>query len=210
MRRLLLVVIVLLVALLVVGDFALKALAENRIASAAFTTLELDRRPEVDVGGFPFMFRLISGEIPSVTLATDRVSREDVVLRDVEVMFRDVEFSVGELISREDRSIRLGQGRGSAALTSEDATAAAQARGAPVTINFTAGAVTVTSEDIGVETSARMAIENGDLVIDPDGDIPAVAVPLPEIAPGVEYRSVDLADGRALLRVRLEPLTLQV
>jgi hypothetical protein len=209
MRRLLLVVIVLLAALLIVGDFVLKSVAEDRIASAAFATLDLDRRPDVDVGGFPFMIRLVRGELPSVTLTTDRVTREDVVLRDIEVMFRNVRFSIGELLAREDRSIRLGPGRGVAAMTSGDATAAAQARGAPVTIDFNPGAVTVTSEDLGVEASARLAVNGSDLVIDPDGDIPPVTVPLPELAPGVEYRSVRVEEGRAVLRVRMDPLTLR-
>ena len=209
MRRVLIILILLLVAILVVGDFALKSVAENRIASAAFNTLELDRRPEVDIEGFPFLFRLFSGELDSVSLAADRVTREDVVLRDVEVMFRQVRFSLGELLARGDRSIRFGQGRGEAVLTSEDATSAAQAQGAPVTIQFNAGAVRVNSEDLGAEASARLGISDGDLVIDPDGDIPAVIVPLPEIAPGVTYRSVRLDEGRAVLRVRMDPMTLR-
>jgi len=208
MRRLLLVVIILFVAILVVGDFALKSVAENRIASAAFSTLELDSRPEVEIEGFPFLFRLVRGELPSVALATDRLTRDDVALRDVEVMFRNVRFSISELIARGDRSIRLGRGRGEASLTSEDATAAAQARGAPVTIQFNLGAVTVTSEDLGVEASARLGIEGGNLVINADGEIPPVSVPLPEIAPGVTYRSVRIDEGRAVLRVRMQPLTL--
>jgi hypothetical protein len=209
MRRLLLVVIVLLAALLVVGDFALRSVAENRIASAAFATLDLDRRPDVDIGGFPFLFRLARGQLPSVTLAADRVTRESVVLRDVEVMFRNVRFSIGELVAREDRAIQLGPGRGVASMTSGDATAAAQARGAPVDIEFNPGAVTVISEDLGVEASARLAVNGSDLVIDPDGDIPPVTVPLPELAPGVRYRSVRVEEGRAVLQVRMEPLTLR-
>ena len=209
MRRLLIILILLLVAILVVGDFALKSVAENRIASAAFNTLELDRRPEVEIEGFPFLFRLVGGELDSVSLSADRVTREDVVLRDVEVMFRSVRFSIGELLARGDRSIRLGQGRGEAALTSEDATSAAQARGAPVTIEFGSGTVVVISEDLGIEASARLGISGGDLLIEPEGDLPAVAVPLPEIAPGVTYRSVRIDEGRAILQVRMEPTTLR-
>jgi hypothetical protein len=209
MRRLLVILILLLVAILVVGDFALKSVAENRIASAAFNTLELDRRPEVEIEGFPFLVGLVRGELDSVSLAADRVTGEDVVLRDVEVRFRDVRFSISELIARGDRSIGLGQGRGEAALTSEDATSAAQARGAPVTIQFGPDAVTVTADDLGLEASASLGISGGDLLIDPDGDIPAVTVPLPEIAPGVTYRSVRLDEGRAVLRVRMEPVTIR-
>jgi hypothetical protein len=209
MRKVLVILVLLLVAILGVGDFALKSVAENRIASAAFNTLELDRRPEVTIEGFPFLFRLFSGELDSVTLATDRLTREDVVLRDVEVRFRGVRFSISELIARGDSSIGLGRGRGEASLTSEDATSAAQASGAPVTIQFSAGAVTVFSDDLGLEASARLGIQGNDLVVDPDGEIPAVAVPLPEIAPGVTYRSVRLDEGRAVLRVRMEPMTLR-
>jgi hypothetical protein len=209
MRRLVLIAVLLLVAVLVVADFALRSAAENRISAAAFNTLELDSRPEVDIGGFPFTFRLLRGEIPSVTLAADRVSREDVVLRDVEVSFRDVRFSLGELIAREDRSIRLGPGRGVATITSGDATSAAQANGAPVVLRFSPGAVTVRSVDLGVQASARLQVNGSDMTIEPEGELPAVTVPLPEIAPGVRYRSVEVESGQAVLQVRLEPLTLE-
>jgi len=209
MRRLVLIALLLLVGVLVVGDFALRSAAENRISEAAFSSLELDSRPDVDIGGFPFAFRLVSGEIPSVTLAADRVSREEVVLRDVEVEFRDVEFSIGELISQDDRSIRLGPGRGVATITSGDASSAAQANGAPVVLRFSPGAVTVRSVDLGIQASARLQVNGSDLTIAPEGDLPAVTVPLPEIAPGVRYRSVEVESGEAILQVRMDPVTLE-
>ena len=209
MRRLPLLAVLLFVGLLVVGDFALKSVVENRIEAATLTAFNLDRRPDVSIGGFPFVYRVVRGEIPSVTIRSDSLTREEVTLRDVKVMFLNVRFSVGHLVSGNDRSVQLGRGRGRAVITSGDATDAAQAHGAPVFLRFAPGTVTVRSEGLGVQASARLQVDGRNLVIDPEGDIPSASMPLPEIAPGVQYRSVRVDTGEAVLQVRMDPVTLR-
>ena len=52
------------VVLLVGADLGLRALAQYWIAGQLRSSLGLERRPSVSLGGFPFLPRLVTGEIP--------------------------------------------------------------------------------------------------------------------------------------------------
>ena len=85
-----------LIVLLVVGDRVGAAIAERIAADALQSSQHLDSRPEVDIGGFPFLTQLISGSYDEITVTAENVplgvrahglvlSRLQVVLHDLTV-----------------------------------------------------------------------------------------------------------------------------
>jgi hypothetical protein len=65
----LLVLVIVLAVLLVVADRVALAVAERQIAQKVQSSQDLDRRPSVDIRGFPFLTQVLANHYPTVTLA---------------------------------------------------------------------------------------------------------------------------------------------
>jgi DUF2993 family protein len=66
--RITLIVVVVVLALLVVSDFAAKAYAENQMASQVQSSLGLSGKPTVTIHGFPFWTQLLARDFKTVTV----------------------------------------------------------------------------------------------------------------------------------------------
>lgn len=83
----------------VVADQVAAELADYDVGSS---------RPDVDVGGFPFLPQVVSGEYGEVTLSLSDVGAEDVRLSEVEIVATEVTASMSTLINRSG-PIRAGR-----------------------------------------------------------------------------------------------------
>jgi hypothetical protein len=87
-RRYLLTVVII-IALLVVLDFAARAVAQN-IMAARIQQQGLQQKPDVSIGGFPFLTQLVSKNFQQVTVSTTNLTAGPVTLTKVDVTARDV------------------------------------------------------------------------------------------------------------------------
>ena len=95
--RALLVVLLLLGGLLFAADRGAEAFAEDRVAQLVAERGELAGRPEVEIGGFPFLTQAVGGRYDDVRigltgadLGQPEGTRADVSLRGVQVALSDV------------------------------------------------------------------------------------------------------------------------
>src|SRR5882672_1179608 len=82
--RRLVIVLVVLIGLLVVADFASAAIFEHEVSKRARTQFGLSDDPSVTVGGFSFLLQAFSGTYDKITVDAKGVPVKD-TLRDVEV-----------------------------------------------------------------------------------------------------------------------------
>ncbi|HEY7875757.1 MAG TPA: DUF2993 domain-containing protein [Actinomycetota bacterium] len=190
--RKLLVVLVVLAALVVLGDSLLRGYAERRVATELRSSLSLSEKPSVDIGGWPFGVRVLAQSFPSVDISGRDVAIEGVAVTGFELRLREVSFSASDLLSGEARSIDIASGRGSIRLTSELISERLGAQDLPFTFSIDGERATLSSPELGAEVSAEIALAGNALTIDPPG-FDTISIDLPEVADQVEYRSVHVS-----------------
>lgn len=191
MRRLLIFLAVLL-ALGVAGDSLLRGYAERRVAAKLQSTLSLSDGPSVDIGGWPFVIRVLGRSFPVVEITGRDVAIEGLTVTSFALRLRDVGFSPSEIISGDARSIDIASGRGSIRLTSELISERIGAQDLPFEFSIDGDQATVSSPQLGAEVSADIALADHSLTIDPPG-LDTISIPLPKVADEVEYRSVHIS-----------------
>lgn len=202
MRRLLIFFVILL-ALGVAGDLALRAWAEARAEVQLQEDLDLARRPTVALGGFPFVFAALDGSFPEVRVETGSVASAGVRLEDVHLVFRDVEVSLGQVLAGRAGAIRSGGGRGEAFLSAADLGEGLPRRARDVQVRFEAGAVYVSAPELPEEVEAELNLRGSRLILAARGAPVRHVVELPHPVEGMEYRTVLVRDDRAVLRFAL-------
>ncbi len=201
------ILLALLAVLGAVADHAARDYAEGRVAAQVQTSFELDERPRVGIGGWPFLWHAVGGEFPSITVHADAVSRGSVTLSEVEFSVRDVRVSLGALLGSDRRFVRVGSGGGEAAMSAEDLNEALARNGAPVTVTFEGSATLVSLPD-GSTVSGTVGVSGTSLLVGAPG-VEEFSLALPVPARGIRYKSVRVRDSKAILtfeftRSRLE------
>jgi hypothetical protein len=79
-----LLIIVIIIALLVVADFAARAVAQN-IMAAKIEQQGLSQKPDVSIGGFPFLTQLASKDFQQVTVRAANLTEGPVTITKVDV-----------------------------------------------------------------------------------------------------------------------------
>jgi hypothetical protein len=206
--RVLLVILVVLAGVLIVGDIIVKSVAERRMEEAMQTSLNLSSRPDVTVKGWPFILRAMQGEFSSVIVVADGVKAQGVDLRDVRLEFEKVRFSLPQIVSGNERRVRVGSGEGTAELTASELNDALNKRGIPAMVDFADGRVIVNSTQLNVAANAGVSVDSGRLLITPEGGLETLEFELPLFTDGVTYSSARIQGSRAILRVEIGPTTL--
>jgi hypothetical protein len=75
------ITLVVLLALVVGADFAVRAVAEDRVATQLQSSLKLPAKPSVDIGGFPFLTQALTGRYDDVELTAEHIPYNQ--LRDI-------------------------------------------------------------------------------------------------------------------------------
>jgi len=218
LRALLLIVVLLVALALVAGEVLLRPLAQRAVAEDVQDRYQLDQRPSVHLGGFPFLVRVVMGHLPSATGRLRDTTIEGLTLEEVELRLQDVRFDTFDLLGGD------GEVRADVDLSRYLAD-----RGLSFDVRFTpgqvtvGGTVTVAGTDVRVEATGALAIQDGQLSFRPAGiqlvgsratltapqavldtfrDRVAFTVPLPEVA-GVQLTSLEIGTGTATLRADL-------
>lgn len=104
MRRLIILVVVL--SGLAVGADRLAVVAAQRVvAERVQADAHLAARPDVTIGGFPFLTQAFGGRYDEVTVVAHDVKAGDVVISEVRTRLRGVHVSLGDVLSQSVSSV---------------------------------------------------------------------------------------------------------
>lgn len=214
------------VTLLVLGavgmgaDFGSRAIVENRLASSIQVSLGLPERPEIDLGGFPFLLQVARGRLEGLSLELRDVDAEGLLLDRVTLSLEGLVFDRAALI-RGSGSVAADGGIAEAVVTQDALSRYLQDHGTPVLVKLAGPDIRVSTRiSTGNRTTTATAegpvrVEAGRLVFSPDRvdvegsvGVPAAAlafdVVLPELVPGIRYHTVLVHDGVAAIQASLE------
>lgn len=180
MRKLLALAVIL--ALLVAGDFAAKAVAESQLAGRVQKAVARNGSASASISSFPFVGRLLaSGHVSEVDVGLTNVTVGDLHFASITDHMNDVHVDRDRLVS--DRKVVI-RSIGSGAVTAQvDESELSRAIGIPITLQKGRARVTVA----GVALTASFAIRNNRLVLGGLGSLPLE--PLARLAPLVIPRA---------------------
>jgi hypothetical protein len=224
MRRLRIGFVVVLV-FAVAGDFLARAYAESRFESNVQAGLGLREKPELELGGFPFLLAMSRGRLSSAGFSADGVVNEGLRVEHVELDLRTVTFSTTAVLAGESgTNIRARSGDGQATVTAADLSAFLAERGYPGRILFGVGEATVEATFGGfgaVSATGPLRVDaSGRLVFEPNraqaGNVSfpagqaAFSFELPRPFEGFHYTGVDLTQGRATFRIAIRDAVIPI
>lgn len=198
--KLLVATLAVLLGLAVAADLFVKDLAEDRAAEQIARTMSLDEPPEVDLGGFPFILKAVSGNFGEIRVVSEDVHVEGVALDRVEVVMRDVEVSLSKILADRADSVRIGGGEGTAVMSERALARALRRQGVDVSVTL-GGDGTVLIEDPRLPAPAEgtVGLDGRRLVISAT-DAPAeYAIDLPRLIRGLTYRSITIEESSLTL-----------
>jgi hypothetical protein len=200
MRKLLILLI--LVIGLVIGDFAVKQIAERRVASELQASFDPEGEGTVEFGGFPFIVRLLSGSVPVTEISSSSLERRGVRFTDVRMTLQDVEFSWSKIMAGEIGSVSVRDGHGRAELEAGALTKVFAALGRSISLDADGGEVRASFGPFS--GTAQLSIDGTDLVLGIEGTERTVRVALPRFVQGLQYRSVRINGSEAVVEFSLE------
>lgn len=216
--RLLIALVIGLLALVVL-DRAADFIAERRLAAQLQEAEQLSSRPEVNIGGFPFLTQVIRGRYGAVDLSARDIERDGVRVSSIDLTLEGVEVSVGDALAGRVREVPVESGRGTAQLSYADIDLVVKKYAGPLGQQVEVGSggpgkVTV-SGPLGLDLTVGVSVRDDMLTISPEqadlDQLPGLVrslvdgavgqpLPLPELPFGatLESGTVD-ADGLSLV-----------
>lgn len=221
-----------LVTLIVLGaggvgaDIGARAIVETRLASSIQGSLGLPERPEIELGGFPFLLQVARGRLEGLSLELRDVDAEGLLLDRVTLSLEELVFDRVALLGGSG-SVSARGGRAEAIVTQDALSTYLQDHGTPVLVRLSGPGIRVSTRiSTGSQTTTATAegpvrVEAGSLVFSPDRvdvegsvGVPAAAlafdVVLPELVPGIRYHTVLVHDGMAAIQASLEGARLDI
>jgi len=197
---------------LVGADFGLRALAQHLVAGQLESSLRLEERPSVSLGGFPFLPKLVTGRFPSVAVES-RSARQgsEFPMATVDLTLRDVRFPPDQLLFGNKATIRAAGGSGTATLTEQDINRAFPAS-IPISVRLVDGKVEIRALGLEGGVEAKLEVSDNRLVLRPVGTpLPLeMSVDLPIMVQGLTYTGVKVQGSRALLSFTLSEAQIRV
>lgn len=206
--------------------------AEDRVADAVAREFDLSRRPEVDLSGFPILFRLLRGGLPDVRFSARSIVAGDLQIASLSVGLTRLD---GEgSILKGPYSITVGKGSATVVVDEEGVNALLASRDEDATVRINKGAVRVNTEiefrgRRKVSAAARVQLRGNRLLITPvpgsvtvDGEpappsLEAEArraatsdIQLPTLPGGIKPTSLTLTPGEVTLTAVLDARTIEV
>jgi hypothetical protein len=203
--------LVFLAVFLLVADYGARAYAQNRLSHALADSLDVSPPPGVSLGGFPFLVRILQGELPAATIRGSRLTARGVSFEAVELHLQGVHFSLGSVLSG-NGTVVADTGDGSATLTGPDLTAVLHARGVPVTVTFSSTGVRLSSPQLPGEVDGKLTLSDQDLILEPatPASSQRFALALPPLVRGVRFTGLRLTPSGAVLTVALSNASVRV
>lgn len=224
-RRILITLLVL--AVVGVGaDAGARAIAESRLASSVQGSLGLDRKPDIELQGFPFLLQVARGQLEAISVEVRDVDVEGLPLDSVTLELDDLSFNLGALLSGSGAA-EARAGSAQAVITEDQLSRYLQDSGTPVLVKLPGPGIRVSTRiSTGTQTTTATAegpltVEGGRLVFAPDRvdiegsvGVPAAAlafdIVLPDLIPGIRYERVLVHDGVAAIEANLDGASLEL
>jgi LmeA-like phospholipid-binding len=202
--KLTVIVLIVLAVLALVADRGGQLAAERVVAGRIKTTLSSSARPNVDLGGFPFLTELVRGKLRHVVVDVTDADGGKVQIARLHADLHGV--------TRQGDGIHAEQISGDGLITYDALTDAAKPLhvdfGGPGLVRITAE-VTVLGRELTASASGRPSIEGETLLIKPEqvnssetGDaaiaarqVPQIRVPLRDVPPNLNITLDPEADG---------------
>lgn len=123
--------------LFLAANGAIERVAEDRMGDAAKRTFGLERRPAVDVSGFPLIVNIFRGRLPGISVTAEDVDLQGMRFRSVAIELKDIAAKNGFLSS--SPTLTIGTGSASAEATEKALGAYLAERDQPATVRLLAG-----------------------------------------------------------------------
>lgn len=203
----------LIVVLLVVGaDLGLRFVAERWLEGRVEEALTLESRPDLAIGGFPFLTQFVRGEYESVEATLEEFSFGGVRLDQVTIGLRNVAFNQADVLAGRAGTIRIREGSGTVEIGEEAFSEFLRDQEVPVSVEFRGGTVHATTriQAGGQEATATAAgpilLDGQTLVFEPrevdvEGSfgVPPAAlsfsVELPPLFQGMRYQRIRVREA---------------
>jgi DUF2993 family protein len=200
------------IVVVVGADFGLRALAQYWVSGQIQSSFQLEHRPSVSLGGFPFLPRLVTGRFPSATVESKgalEAGRFPVLALDLTL--HQVRFAPDQLLFGNKATIRAASGEGTMTLTEREINRAFPAT-IPVTVRLFDGRVWIRSPNLQGEVETKLRVSDNRLTLIPvQGSLPVeVRVALPSLVPGMTYTGVRIRGASAIVTFRLSKARIQV
>lgn len=197
-----LVVLVVVLGLLAAADLWVKSYAEKRIAAELQSSFDADGDAEVELSGFPFTVRLLSGTLPSVRVSSSSLKRQGLRFTDVRLTMQNVSFSLSELTSGEMGPVTVEDGHGRVSLAGPDLTEVfgTVIEGVDIALDEKGLRVRIGP----LQGTARLALDGTELVLRAPRFDRSFRVDLPRFVDGLQYRSVRVSGAEAVLGFSLK------
>lgn len=207
--RRLLITLVILVALVALGDRVANAMVERRIATEVANTAAdngaySDQRPDVTIHGWPFLTQAWSGDFEQIDIGLQDVGSNGLTFPTLDLVAHDVDADWRELTNGGDAVARTVDVTGSISVDSIE-TLMAEETGFDLQINEDGTASLIGSQElmgveVELEASGQFAFGDGTLTFTPDTveslteGLPAQVQPLVEQAAGEFSSTVALPE----------------
>jgi hypothetical protein len=166
-RRLIVLVVVLAVALVALDRVALVG-AERAIANRIQSDQHLDQRPDVTIRGFPFLSQAVAGDYDEVDVKVAGLHAGRVAVERVSVRLRGVHVSLGDVVAQHVSRVPVDHATAELFLSYRDLEAHAGVAG----LRFSQGA----HDRVHVEASVGGLGVSGDVPVTVDSGVLTIAV----------------------------------
>ncbi len=185
-----LVALAVLLGVLVVADATGRAMVRPWIGRDVALALDLPERPAVTIGGFTFLPRLVSGEIPLIWVRMGNVTASGVTVRSVSLRLGSVRFSRAKFLSGHPGIITAATADGTTIIIGAMAPATGR-NTRPITVRFARGRVLLSGGGLGGGVAARPSVSGRTLTLRPVGapSTQSMTITLPALLPGLPPRS---------------------
>lgn len=202
-----LIFVVIVVGLLVVGDFMLRDRAESAAADLIDQQISQKVDPEVDLGGFPFLRSVLTGTFDRITITIPEFNEGPLVIEDVVLTLRDVRLEPLEVLAGRG-DLRATSLRGSGVVSESTLNEIVRLQVPGLTVALERDRVTLSRDGATVAATAvisddSLLLQAGQLGVGP------IEVALPALLQDVRFSSVRAIPGELVLQVDGGPLRIR-
>lgn len=225
--RAIVVSLIVLVLLVLTADIGLRLWTEAWLRHRIAQTLGLPGRPDVSVGGFPFLHEFAAGRMEELEASAEGFAVQGLLIARAEVRLEGIGFSQGDLLLGRGGPVEVRTGSLRVVVDEEDFNRFLGDREIPVRAEMVGPRMRVTTifefgdEEVVATAIHRPRLEDGGLVFRPERirteeDLDVFPedldfeVPLPRAIPDVAYERLRIEEGRAVLRASLDRARLQL
>lgn len=198
----LLITLVVLLLLGAVADVIAEETAETKIADRLEGSIDGADPVDVELQGRPFLLQAVRGNFNGLEITVGSVQRQGVAVQDVNLVLRDVEFSLGQLL--EDGEVKVGGGDGSGAISERALNAALRREGVSARVSLDGSRATVSVGGLDQPVDS-VAVADGGLEFTAS-NAGGLRLTLPDLLPSrdrVRYTDARVEGGRVVLLFEL-------